>query len=119
MENFLERFRMLFHLICQAAAVSMIVYWIHVYTLNNDLCTIDYKSFNPDNEDFYPILSLCFSLESSDKIFNLQDNSFQPSNYVQYLEGKYYDPSYLNMDYENISMDMSDYVVRDWMKKKN
>ena len=119
MERFLERFRMVFHFICQVAAVSMIVYWVHVYTLNNDLCTINYKTFNPDNEDYYPTLSLCFSLASSDKIFDIKDNSFNQSNYVEFLEGKHFAPSFLNIDYESISIDMSDYILEDWMKYGN
>ena len=119
MDQVLERFRFLFQIICQASAMSMIVYWIYVYTLNKDLCTIDYKTFHQDTEDPYPLLSLCFNERSSDKMFRLPDLSVNQSTYIEFLGGKYFDARLLDIDYDNVSIDMSDYIIRQWGKYVN
>ena len=119
MDQFLERFRMFFHLICQASAFSLTIYWIHMYTLNKDLCTVDFKTFNPGNEDFYPILSLCFSDAASDKMFSLDNYSVNQSTYIEFLEGEHFNASLLKIDYEHIAMNISDYVISEWMKPSN
>ena len=119
MNQVLERFRISFHLVCQVSAFSLIAYWIYLYTLNKDLCTIDYKTFHDDTEDQYPILSLCFSEKSSDKLFSFTDHSVSQSIYTDFLEGKYFDSSLLNIDYDNNSIDMSDYIVGQWGKYSN
>ena len=87
-----------------------------MYTLNKDLCTVDFKTFNPGKEDFYPILSLCFSDAASDKMFSLDNYPINQSTYIDFLEGKHFNASLLKINYEHIAMNISDYVIGDWMK---
>ena len=119
MDLLLERFRIFFHILCQASALSLIVYWIYLYTLNKDLCTIDYKTFLDETEDSYPTLSLCFTDRSSDKLFKLDEYSLDQSTYINFLEGKYFNSSLLRIDYDNVSIDMSEYIVEQWGRYDN
>ena len=34
-----------FNLICLSAAIALTAYWIYVYTLNEDLVTVDYRKY--------------------------------------------------------------------------
>ena len=119
MDHLLERFRIFFHILCQASAMSLIIYWIYLFTLNKDLCTVDYKTFQHETEDYYPILSLCFTDKSSDKLFTFYDYSLNQSTYIEFLEGKHFDSSLLKIDYDNVSIDMSEYIVQQWGRYEN
>lgn len=119
MKQYLKRFQIFFHILCQASAASLIIYWIYRYGLNNDLCTIEYKTFLNDKGDVYPVLSLCIKNPISDKILLLQNPRVNQSVYIDFLKGEYFDPSFVNIDYKNVTMDMSDYLISDFKKYAN
>ena len=55
-----ENFKKFFRSCCTIIATILIIYWIHAFALNEDLCIVDYKRYYETEHDVYPSLSLCF-----------------------------------------------------------
>ena len=45
--------------ICWFATIAIIIYCIYIFILNEDLCTIDYKTYYEEKMDVFPELSFC------------------------------------------------------------
>ena len=100
-----------FHTLCIAVATSLIVYWVYLYGLNEDLCTIDYKSYHHDKQDVYPTLSLCFvNTFSSDKL-KMNFPNFNRTSYWNFLKGQQLDSSYLDIDYSAVALNLSKFLA--------
>ena len=117
--KYLKRFQIFFHILCQVSAASMIIYWIHRYSLNNDLCSIDFKTFLHEKEDVYPTMSLCFEDPFFERKLLFQNPQVNQSLYIDFLKGNHFDPNFVNIDYKSVTIDMSDYLVKDWMDDLN
>ena len=100
-ENFLRCFRAL----CIAIATSLIIYFIYLYSLNEDLCSIDYKVYHDNKQDVYPTLSLCFINSFSDVERNIQDNNISAKEYLEFLKGNHFDTKMLKVNYNAFSID--------------
>ena len=47
---------------CVFATITMMVYCLQKYLLNKDISTINYKTFNTENGDIYPAITLVLKL---------------------------------------------------------
>ena len=56
---YLSKIETVFHVICWTVTIIVVSYWIYVYTLNDDLCTVDYKKYLENDSDEFPVLSIC------------------------------------------------------------
>ena len=103
------------------ALIAMIMYWVYKYIQDEDLCLVDYKSFNDDkNEENLPTLSICFhtpfieekfpKLESSRK----EDSILSSALYAEYLQGKRsnFTNQFANITYNDIAINARTYLTR-------
>lgn len=105
--------------ICWSTTVTVIFYWIYIFSQNEDLCIVDYKKYYQDKTDVFPVLSLCFRNPFSNKKLGMSSAGINDTSYLEFLEGKYFSPEMLAIDYKNITMDMSEYLVRYWVNWRN
>ena len=106
-----DRFRILFQIVCTIAAVSLSIFWIYNYCLNDDLCKVDYKTFYDDIKDEYPVLSLCFKDFISDQKLGQQPHKTNKSTYLSFLKGEFYEDNLLHINYRDVISNISDFVV--------
>ena len=103
------------------ALIAMIMYWVYKYIQDEDLCLVDYKSFNDDkNEENLPTLSICFhtpfieekfpKLKSSTK----EDAILGSALYSEYLKGKRsnFTNQFANITYNDIAINARTYLTR-------
>ena len=114
-----DHFQIIFHILCTIAALSLSIFWIYNYCLNEDLCKVDYKTFYDDIEDEYPVLSLCFNNFVSDKKLEQQPHKTNKSEYISFLRGKIYDDNLLHINYRDVITNISDFVVLEAMTYRN
>ena len=75
-----KKLSLVFHGVCWIATTSVVSYWIYIFSLNEDLCVVDYKKYYQEKTDHYPVLSLCFENPFSSKSQNLS-HSITPAEH--------------------------------------
>ena len=108
-----RRFRALFHFICMTSATALISYWVYIFSLNEDLCVVDYKKWYQEENDAYPMLSLCFETPFSKEKLERSGSGINETSYLRYLEGEHFRPEMFAIDYKSIinDIDMTEYWV--------
>ena len=103
-------FRYLFKAFCMVCLLSMVVYWIYKFVVEDrDIGTVDYLSFNEDSNVKHPVASLCFVDPIVDRKVAEHHPNLDTKNYTEYLKGNAFDEGFSKIDYSNITMAMNDY----------
>ena len=90
------------------AAIAICVYWIYKYRLDEDLSVITYREFYEREDDVHPTVSLC--LRNPFLSEPLAEYGVNKSSYSDFLRGKYFSTQMLGINYENVTIDISDYI---------
>ena len=111
MNNFYSvRLGSFFHVICWTTTIILVSYWIYEYTLNNDLCIVDYKKYYETESDEFPVLSICLKNHISEEKLRLQNPDIDIESYIKFLGGNEFKKELTKIDYGNATIDMSKYV---------
>ena len=105
-------FMLFFRIICLTTTAFMIGYWLYKFNLNEDLCLVEYKPFYKTEEDVCPLLSVCFKNPFNKEV--LVHQGVNESLYLKFLNGVYFDRHIVDIDYDNVTLKMSDYVMAYW-----
>ena len=81
-----QSFRFIFVLLCAFAAISICVYWIYKYRLDEDLSVITYREFYEREDDVYPTVSICLVNPFLKR--RLAENGVNESLYFKFLKGE-------------------------------
>ena len=55
-----KMFAYIFHVFCLFITVGLVGFWSYKFYLNEDLSIIEYKEFDDEAGDPYPLMTLCF-----------------------------------------------------------
>jgi hypothetical protein len=118
-EKYWKLFRLIFDVVCWASAISITSYWVYLFSLNEDLGMVQYKSYCNNKLQGFPILSLCFKNPFNSTKLRLISPKLNDSSYSEFLKGKYFRQDILQNDFKDIIFDISDYGVEDWVEWRN
>ena len=113
------RFSTFFRFVCWIATLTLICYWISIYSLNQDLCIIDYKNYYEKPSDVFPILSICIRNPFEKSHFQGKHQDLNETSYVKFLLGEYSSPEFMEMDYNHIRLNLSDYIDNYYIELRN
>ena len=108
-----------FRVVCWIVTMVLISYWIFIYTLNQDVCLIDYKMYYEKPSDVYPVLSICLKESVTTAQFQKQNQDLTNKRYLKFLEGKYFSSRFTELDYNDIRLNLSDYVDNYYFEFRN
>ena len=111
--------KLLFNGTCWIITIALVIYWTHKFSLNENLCTIDFKKYYQDKSDVYPVLSLCFNDPFSSNKFEVLGKGTNKTSYLQFLEGNVFSLNMSTINYNHVSMDIRDYIVEYWIMWRN
>ena len=94
-------------------------YWIYVYTLDEDLCIVDYRKYFEDKSDEFPVLSICLKNHISEEKLKLQNPEITIHRYIDFLNGEIFDEDLAKVNYKNVTIDVSNYVNVSGVKFRN
>ena len=99
----------IFHFICLAVTILLVVWQIFVYVQNNDVSRVGYKKFHSSASEIYPSVSLCFG----DVLLQekLNDYGVNKSYYLNFLKGLVWDEQLLYIKYDNVSTNLNDHLL--------
>ena len=99
-----------FHLICTTATIFFVCFCLYKYSLNKDLSQVTFQEFHKTKDNIYPSMTLCFA-----NIFyeeNLKEYGIQSiDDYTNYLNGEFWNDSMIDVDYDNVTISISDYLL--------
>ena len=97
-----------FGFVCAATTMSLCLYWCYKYSLNEDVSVVYYKQFYETNDDVFPTASLCLGNPFSDK--RLSKYGINKTSYLEFLKGKRFTKEMLNINYNNVTGDIVNYI---------
>ena len=110
-------FKLGFTTICIGTALGMCSYCAYKYHLDEEVAQIEYRTFHKSTDDIYPQASLCFRDPfSKAKLLKHQINE---SAYLKYLKGERVMGDFSDVSYNNITIDLSEYVVEGFAMWQN
>ena len=89
---------------CILVTISLTVWCIHMYSLNNDVSKVEYEEFHTKEDIIYPSVSLCFG----NVILVNRLNSYNVTKgvYLDFLKGNVWNKKYLDVDHETVTKDI-------------
>ena len=82
---------------------------LYQYSLNEDVSQVTFKEFHQTEKDIYPSLTLCFG-----QFFFYDENKYGSNftdEYSSYLTGDYWDDQMLQVDYDEVTFDINEYLL--------
>lgn len=83
------------------------------YNRQEDTSTVDYQWYHHHEKDIYPTISACFSgssvIFSTEKLKRI-NNNFDANLYSKFLKGEHWDDKMLAVEYDQVSMVLSDHL---------
>ena len=101
---------LIFHAVCIIGAISCLIWCSKEFISNEDLCEVSFLKYAAGGDDIYPSISLCFKSPFSQNEFQ-EFGKEMLVNYTRFLNGEFYDPSFLDLDIEKITLDMEDHLM--------
>ena len=108
-----------FEFICWIATISLCIFWIYKYSLNEDLCSVDFKNYFKSEEDVFPMLSLCLHSPISEEKLKTKTPKIDLSTYTKFLQGEDFNSRWLDIDYQSVIKNISDYIEQDGVGFRN
>ena len=100
-----------FHAVCIIGAISCLIWCYKEFISNEDLCEVSFLKYATGKDDIYPGVSLCFNDPFSQK--EVQEYGKEMlENYYDFLNGKYYNLSLLDLNVEKITLNMEDHLIK-------
>ena len=106
--NIQQGLRHMFVCLCVLSTLSICAYWIYEFWLDEDLSVITYREFYKKPDDAHPTISLC--LETPFLPQRLAEYGVNESVYADFLTGGYFSKEMLRINYENVTIDVLDYI---------
>ena len=99
----------LFKLVCLLITISMSIYWCYKFSLNEGTSAVHYRKFSLTAKDpVIPTLSLCF--ENPFLQDRLTEFGTKEESYLSFLDGNSFDKKILNIDFNSVTMNITDYI---------
>ena len=110
----------IFKLSCLVTTIFMIGYWVYKFGIKDeDVSLVDYKLVVKTKHNELPMISLCiqnpFLIDELKKI-NPRVNE---SIYSAYLKGEFVDNQLTSIDYDNVTINVFDYVSSSYILWRN
>ena len=114
-----SRFLTSFQLICWTVVLTLVVYWIYAFSQNEDLSVVEYRKYYETESDIFPTLTICLKNPIINEKFHKQVSEINQTTYLQFLKGNYFNRHFLNINYENVTINMNEYVTGTWISWRN
>jgi hypothetical protein len=101
----------IFHLLCSISAFSLTCWCIYKYMKDEDVSLVNYKRYHSDENSIYPSLTLCFNNPFINDKLKSYGDGVNITTYSKFLKGLYWDERMTQIDYDNVTLDIENYIV--------
>ena len=96
---------------CIFATLSTMIWQLSNYYNGEEQTIVEYRKFNEMDNDIYPSLTLCWDMAIDEEKLQMYGNNFSSSAYTRFLRGLYWDEEMLKVDYDDIKLNLNDYIL--------
>ena len=104
-------FTTILHLVCIFAATFCAFGCYSKYSEDLNSFDINFRKFNKNNNSIYPSVSICFTMPFINDRLNVHANEATAKNYSDFLVGSSYSEKLATIDYQNVSLQLKDFLV--------
>ena len=105
-----KAFEFCFRFICTVVVTFMVGYWVYKYQIEDrDIGVVDYTQLKDEKDIEFPAISLCFNDPFLHEKLKISNSNITKESYWRYLAGELYDEAYEQIDYSNVTIDLSQY----------
>ena len=84
-------------ILCVSATIGMAIFWGYKYSLDQDLCNVEYGEFVEGKDGMYPAMSMCFSYPFLKQ--KMKEYGINTSRYFSFLRGDTNDVNLTSIDF--------------------
>jgi len=96
---------------CLVATIALQIYCLFHYHSDQDVSMINYTKFHTSQDAIYPSFSFCIRNPIIPEKFDQYEESINVSSYLKFLSGKFWDDNLLTVDYDNVTVSLSDNLI--------
>ena len=112
--------RTLFKCLCLVTTIFMVGYWFYKFGIKDeDLCLVDYVALEKTKNNELPVVSICIKNPVLDEKLKQIHENINSSMYIAYLLGEIYDERFADIDYNNVTFNLSDYVRHSYTRLRS
>ena len=105
--------RALFQFVCFGVTSFMIGYWCFIFGIKDeDLSLVDYQIIEKSRINDLPVISMCIMNPFLIERLRETNPSISHSLYSKYLKGNFWDDQLASVNYNNVTIDISDYLIQ-------
>ena len=101
----------IFRALCAFATVSLTVYCVYQYMLDEDVARIEFKEFNSGTNDIYPAVTMCFRSPLLEHELEKYGDGINVNTYSSFLIGDHWDDRMVHINYDDVSIKFEDYLL--------
>ena len=107
-----QKFKTAHFLVCLFGTIGLTTYSISRYLENGNLTLMQTTKFHSSKEAIYPSFSICILPPFLENKFDIYDTpDINMTSYIQFLQGKLWDERMLEVDYDNVTISLSDNLL--------
>ena len=99
------------YVICALATISFVSNGVYQYMLDEDVSRIAFKTFNSNENDIYPAVTLCFSQPLLNNKLAEYGTGVNITSYNNFLQGIMWDERMAKIDIDDVSVNFEDYLL--------
>ena len=98
--------------ICLCATVCLSIYSISRFCKNEDVTMVQMSKYHSSEDRIYPSFSFCILPPFLEKEFDkYEDDGINVSSYSQFLKGEIWNESFLQINYDNVTISLKDNMI--------
>ena len=101
-----------YSLACVISTIALQTYCLFHYLKDEDVSAVHFTKFHSSVDAIYPSFSLCIIHPFIESKFDQYENDINMASYIRFLQGKFWDEKFLEVDYDNVSVSLSDNLIR-------
>ena len=98
-------------LLCTFATIALTIQSFFTFYENEDATVVSYKPYLANKNDITPSSSICITAGFEEKKLKSYRNDITLANYSDFLGGRIWDASMLNIDYQEVRINPRDYIL--------
>ena len=111
--NLLKSIKILYFVVCLFSTILLSIYSIARYNKNEDTTLVEITKFLSSDDAVYPSFSFCILPPYLDRKFEVyDDDKINSSSYEKFLAGKFWDDRFLKIEYDNVTISLSDNLIK-------
>lgn len=108
-----------FKCLCIMITLAIFGSWLARYIRDEDTTVIETATYFETEDDMMPMMSICFKQTFENIDFRSMGYKFNAFEYERYLRGFHFDPAMKEVDYENVSTNLADFLISYMVQYQN